>query len=54
MNQYSETSVRIWSRVTRLVPLPKLLKSSFQASCPTGESEMPTATVCGRVALIAL
>ena len=38
----------------RLVPLPKEVKSSFQASWPTGESERPTATVCGREALIAL
>ena len=53
MNQYSDTSVRIWSGLTRLVPLPKLLNSSFHASCPTGESEMPTATVCGRVELMA-
>ncbi len=40
--------------MTRLVPLPNDMNSSFHASWPTGESEIPTATVCGRDALIAL
>ncbi len=54
MNHSSDTSVRICSVETRLVPLPNDMNSSFQASWPAGESEMPTAMVCGRLALIAL
>ncbi len=34
--------------------MPKFRNSSFQASCPAGESESPTATVCGRLELIAV
>ena len=53
-NQFTLTSSRILSRGTSDVPLPNELNSSLYARSPTGESLIPTDTVCGREEFIAL